>query len=162
MMKKLPNASHCFGCGMENDFGLKLFFYIDGDNRVVSDTTLSDDYQGYPGVVHGGIVATMLDETAARSVMITDPNRMMFTGKLTTRYRKPVPVGVPLHLVGEMVRDRGRIAECRSWLYGPDGEVLAEAEALMMAMPGEPMDMTGKEAGQTWKVYPDETAGIDG
>lgn len=146
---------------MENDFSLKLSFYIDDENRVVSDTTISNAFQGYPGVVHGGIVATMLDETAARSVMITDPNRLMFTGKLTTRYRKPVPVGASLHLVGEMVRDRGRIAECRSRLYGPDGEVLAEAEALMMAMPGDPLELTGEEVGQSWKVYPDEPAGME-
>jgi acyl-coenzyme A thioesterase PaaI-like protein len=160
-MKKLPNASHCFGCGMENAFSLRMCFYIDDNKQVVSDTTISDAYQGYPGVVHGGVVAAMLDETAARSVMVTDPNRMMFTGKLTTRYRKPVPVNAPLHLVGEMVRDRGRMAECRSWLYGPDGEVLAEAEALMLAMPDGQMDMTGEEAGMTWKVYPDEPAGLE-
>lgn len=146
---------------MENNFSLRLSFYIDDSNRVVSETTLSDVFQGYPGVAHGGIVATMLDETAARSVMVTDPNRMMFTGKLTTRYRSPVPVNTPLHLVGEMVRDRGRVAECRSWLYGPDGEMLAEAEALMVAMPDSQLDMTGEESGLSWKVYPDEPPGME-
>lgn len=161
VMKKLPNASHCFACGMENDFSLRLSFYIDDDNRAVSDTTVSESYQGYPGVVHGGVIATMLDEIAARSVMVTDPNRMMFTGKLTLRYRKPVPVGVPLHLVGEMVRDRGRMAECRSWVYGPDGELLAEAEALMLAMPQGELDNTGEDDRLSWRVYPDDPAELE-
>ena len=154
-MKKLPNASHCFACGMENDFSLRLSFYIDESDRVVSETVIPADFQGYPGVVHGGIVATMLDETAARSVMVSDPNRHMFTGKLTTRYRKPVPVGQTLRLVGEMVRDRGKMAECRAWLYGPEEQLLAEAEAVMLAIPGEVLAETDFD-GYRWQVYPDE------
>ena len=152
--KKLPNASHCFVCGLENQFGLKLSFYIDEQDQVVSEINVPEHFQGYPGVVHGGIVATMLDETLARAVMADDPNRFMFTGRLTTRYRKPAPLGVPLKLVGKVLRDRGRVAECASYLYGPDGELYAEAEGLLMQVP-EDTNSNTDFSGMSWQVHPD-------
>ena len=136
-MKKLPNSSHCFVCGLENDFGLHLSFYVDENNRIVSETQFPAHFQGYPGVVHGGIVATILDESIARAATAADPNRIMLTGKLTTRYRKPAPVGKPLRAVGEVIRDRGRMVECASYLYDQDGELLAQAEGLMIDVPPE-------------------------
>ena len=152
--KKLPNASHCFVCGLENQFGLQLSFYIDEHKQVISEITVPEHFQGYPGVVHGGIVATMLDETLARAVMADDPNRFMFTGRLTTRYRKPVPLGVPLRLVGQVRRDRGRVAECAAYLYGPDEELYAEAEGLLMEVPEEVLSNTDF-SGMSWQVHPD-------
>ena len=98
---------------------------------------IPEQFQGYPGVVHGGIVATILDESIARAATAADPNRIMLTGKLTTRYRKPTPVGEPLRAVGEVIRDRGRMVECVSYLYNQDGELLAQAEGLMMDLPPE-------------------------
>ena len=154
MTKKLPNASHCFVCGLENDAGLQLSFYFDDQRQVYSEITVPDHFQGYPGVVHGGIVATMLDETLGRTVMYDDPNRFMFTGRLTTRYRKPAPLGVPLKLVGKVLKDRGRVAECAAYLYGPDGDLIAEAEGLLMQVPEETLSNTDF-SGMSWKVHPD-------
>lgn len=154
MKRKLPNSSHCFVCGLENDFGLHLSFYFDEDNHVVCETQFASQFQGYPGVVHGGIVASALDETLARAVMHDDPDRFMFTGKLTTRYRKPVPTEQPVRLVGEVIKDRGRMAECIAKLYGPDGELLAEAEGLMLGIPEGMVDHTGQE-GFWWGVVED-------
>lgn len=151
MKRKLPNSSHCFVCGLENDFGLHLSFYFDEQKRVICETQFAAHYQGYPGVVHGGIVATALDETLARSVMYEDANRFMFTGKLTTRYRKPVPVERPVRLVGEVVKDRGRMAECTAKLYDQDGELLAEAEGLMVDIPADQSGETYAN-GYGWEV----------
>jgi len=154
MKTKLPNASHCFVCGVENQAGLQLSFYINDDRQVESQVMIDEHFQGYPGVAHGGIVSTILDETLARAVMADDPNRFMFTGKLTTRYRKPTPVGQPLRAVGVVIRDRGRMAECASYLYDKHGELLAEAEGLMIDMPPE-MAQPSSFEGMNWKVYPD-------
>jgi len=153
-MKKLPNSRHCFVCGLENPIGLKLAFYQDGD-RVVCEHTVPEDYNGYPGVVHGGIVASMLDEMLLRPFLLDDPNRFMYTARLTTRYRKPVPTQQPLKLVGWAVKDRGRVAESKAELYGPDGVLLAEAEGLLVSLPEEAHPKGDlKQFG--WKVYPDE------
>ncbi len=160
MKTKLPNASHCFVCGLENLSGLQLSFYVTGDQQVESRVVIDEKFQGYPGVAHGGIVATILDETLARSVMADDPDRIMFTGRLTTRYRKPTPVGVPLKAVGIVQKDRGRMAECASYLYDQDGELLAQAEGLMVEMPPETPHPSSFE-GMSWKVYPDEDRAVD-
>lgn len=155
MTQKQPNSAECFVCGLKNPFGLKLSFYDNGPGKVICNHTVPEQFNGYPGVVHGGIVASMLDETLARSFMSGDPNRFMYTAKLTTRYRKPVPTEKPLRLEGEVVKDRGRIGEAHAWLYGPDGELLAEAEAMLVDIPEDVfqednMDELG------WKVYPDD------
>ena len=154
-LTKLPNSKDCFVCGLENDFGLKLSFYKEEDGSVVVNYTVPDCYQGYPGVVHGGIVTTMLDEMLGRVFMMDDPHRFMFTAKLTSRYRHPVPTGKPLKMVARIIKDRGRIAESKAELFGPDGELLAEAEGLMVALSEDVMgDMDMDALG--WKVYPDE------
>jgi len=160
MKTKLPNASHCFVCGMENQSGLQLSFYVNNDRQVESRVVIGEQFQGYPGVAHGGIVATILDETLARSLMADDPNRFLFTGRLTTRYRKPTPVNTPLRAVGVVKRDRGRMAECSSYLYDMDGKLLAEAEGLMIDMPP---DLTHPDSfeGMSWKVYPDTDPEMD-
>jgi acyl-coenzyme A thioesterase PaaI-like protein len=153
-MLKLPNSSHCFVCGLENQQGLHLNFYQEGD-AVVVNHVVPDRFQGYPGVVHGGIVASMLDEVLGRVFMIDDPNRFMYTARLTLRYRKPLPTEKPLKIVGKVVRDRGRSAESKAQLFGPDGDLLAEAEGLLVELPEEVYDSTDLEA-LGWKVYPDQ------
>lgn len=137
MKAKRSNSSQCFGCGSENTLGLQLVFYLNEDQQVESQMLIPEQFQGFPGVVHGGIVATILDESIARAATAANPNRIMLTGKLTTRYRKPTPVGMPLRAVGEVIRDRGRMVECASYLYDQDGELLAQAEGLMVDLPPE-------------------------
>ena len=154
-MEKLPNSSHCFVCGLENDYGLKLSFYQADNDTVVVDYSIPDQYQGYPGVVHGGIVTTLMDEVLGRVLMAEDPDRFMFTAKLTTRYRRPVPTDTPIRIVGKIIKDRGRIAETKAELFGPDGELLAEAEGLMVALPEDALQGIDMDA-LGWQVYPDE------
>jgi len=160
MKTKLPNASHCFVCGVENQLGLQMYFYVNEERHVESQFVIAEHFQGYPGVAHGGIVATILDETLARSLMADDPDRFLFTGRLTTRYRKPTPVGQPLRAVGVVIKDRGRMAECASFLYDMNGELLAQAEGLMINLPPE-MPHPNSFEGMSWKVYPDTEAEMD-
>lgn len=131
MTARLPNSRSCFACGVENAIGLNLVFTIVGPDSIECHFQAPEHFQGYPGVLHGGITATILDELVSRVYMIDEPNRLMYTARLTTRYRKHVPIGQPLRGVGIKVRDRGRMAEARAELYGPEGDLLAEAEALL-------------------------------
>jgi acyl-coenzyme A thioesterase PaaI-like protein len=155
MKQKQPNSTECFVCGVENPFGLKLNFYNAGPGRVESTYVVPEHFNGYPGVTHGGVVAAMLDETLARAFMSGDPHRFMYTAKLTTRFRKPVPTGKTLRLEGEVVRDRGRIGEAQAKLYGPEGDLLAEAEAMLVEIPEAVLPDENTET-LGWKVYPDE------
>ncbi|MBK7452697.1 MAG: PaaI family thioesterase [Anaerolineales bacterium] len=104
---KQPNSRHCFICGLENPIGLHLHFYETEPGVVETIYTAPDHFQGYPGVLHGGIVAAILDETSGRAFMgSADAPRFMFTGKLEVKYRKNVPVGKPLKIVGKAIKDR--------------------------------------------------------
>jgi acyl-coenzyme A thioesterase PaaI-like protein len=154
-LEKQPNSLNCFVCGIENPCGLHLKFYTTGPGEVTADYTVPECYQGYPGVVHGGIVAAMLDEVTGRAHMGGHPPRFMFTARLEMRYRRNVPVGFPLRLVGQAGKSKGRTATATGRIYDQEGTLLAEAEALLVDVPS---DIAGGVDLETlgWKVYPDE------
>jgi acyl-coenzyme A thioesterase PaaI-like protein len=149
-----PNSQHCFVCGVSNPFGLKLRFYDTSPGEVSAECLLTEQYQGYPGVVHGGVVAAMLDEVAGRSLMGVDPPRFMYTARLEIHYRKNVPVGQPLHLVGTAGKSRQRAATATSAIYDSEGSMLAEAEVLLVNLPAEAVAEVDLAA-LGWKVYPE-------
>jgi acyl-coenzyme A thioesterase PaaI-like protein len=144
----------CFVCGLENGTGLRMKFYNEAPGRVRADWIAPDCYQGYPGHLHGGIAAAVLDEAAGRTVLSDDDNRLFVTMKMELRYRKPVPTNIPLVIRGEMIRDRGRVAETRAAICLPDGSAAVEAEVLIAETPGEMMDVSELER-IGWRVYPD-------
>jgi acyl-coenzyme A thioesterase PaaI-like protein len=152
--KLQANSRHCFVCGLENPVGLHLRFYESGPGETIAGYTVPEQYQGYPGVVHGGIVAAMLDEVTGRVHMNGDPPRFMYTARLEIRYRKNVPVGQPLQLVGRAGKSKGRTATAYGAIYGPDGELLAEAEALLVDVPEDVINSVDLET-LGWRIYPD-------
>lgn len=154
MPTKQPNSRKCFACGLENQIGLKLKFYETAPGEVTVDHIVPDAYQGYPGVVHGGVVAAMLDEVAGRTQMGGDPPRFMFTARLDIRYRHNVPTGQPLRMVGRAGKVKRRTATASAELFGPDGSLLAEAEALLVNVPEDVIEEVDLEQ-LGWMVYPD-------
>jgi acyl-coenzyme A thioesterase PaaI-like protein len=152
---KQPNSRHCFVCGIENRFGLHLKFYETAPGEVTVECTLPSEYQGYPGIVHGGVVAAMLDEAAGRSQMGTvQAPRFMFTARMQIHYRKNVPVGKPLRLVGRAGLVKSRTAAASSAIYDQNGVELASAEVLLVNVPESMIGSVDMEA-LGWKVYPD-------
>lgn len=156
-VSKQPNSQHCFVCGVENEFGLKLDFYQTDLGEVVVDTIIPDRYQGYPGVVHGGIVASMVDEVLGRVHMGEDLEkpRFMFTAKLTVQYRKPVPTNQPLKILGKAIKTKNRTATSTAKILGPDGDILVEANALLINVPEGVINSVNLDD-LGWKVYPDQ------
>ena len=152
MLKPQANSRQCFVCGLENPFGLHLRFYESAPGEVTADYTVPVQFQGYPGVVHGGVVAAMLDEVCGRAHMGGDQPRFMFTARLEVRYRQNVPVGEPLHLVGRVARSKGRTATAVGMIYGPGDVLLAEADALLVNVPQDVVANVDLEA-LGWKVY---------
>lgn len=151
-----PNSKNCFVCGIENPAGLHLRFYETDLGEVVAECKVPEVYQGYPGIVHGGIVAAMLDEAAGRSHMGEGTaTRFMVTARLEIRYRKNVPVEKRLKLVGIAGESRGRTARATSAIYDEQGELLAEADALLVNLPDQVIAQADLEA-LGWKVYPEE------
>jgi acyl-coenzyme A thioesterase PaaI-like protein len=135
---------------------LHLHFYNSASGEVTAEVTLPEPYQGYPGIAHGGIIAAMLDEAAGRSQMgDSAAPRFMFTARLQINYRKNVPTGQPLRLVGRAGEAKRRTAAATAFLFGPDGSVLAEADALLVNVPDDMLASANLED-IGWKVYPDE------
>jgi acyl-coenzyme A thioesterase PaaI-like protein len=147
-----PNSRHCFVCGLENNYGLKLRFYETGPGEVTAEYTVPEQFQGYPGVVHGGILTAMLDEAAGRAHMNGEYTRFMFTGKIEIRFRQNVPVGKPLKIVGRVEKSKHRMASSTGTIIGPEGNVLAEAKILLINLPEEEVRKVDLDA-LGWRVY---------
>jgi acyl-coenzyme A thioesterase PaaI-like protein len=152
-----PNAHYCFVCGLSNPLGLKLRFYQVSPGEVFANVIIPEEYQSFPGGVHGGIIAAILDEAAGRSQMYNDPSRdvrFMFTANMQIHYRKNVPTGKPLKLVGIAGKTKQRSAQARAEIHGPEGDLLAEADLVLVDLPDRfietnPIDQTN------WQVYPE-------
>ena len=151
--KRQPNSAYCFACGLDNPFGLQLIFHDNDSDEVYCETTIPEKFNGYKGVVHGGIVAALMDEVAIRTAMIADPDRFMMTAKLELKYRRPVPTNTVLSLTGKLLKDRGRILQAEGRLTLPDGSVAVEALITAAELPeGHEIDDSGiAELG--WRVY---------
>ncbi|WP_376789473.1 PaaI family thioesterase [Thermoflexus sp.] len=148
----------CFVCGLQNPAGLRVRFYEDGVDTVRAEVMIPEEYQGYPGVAHGGIVAALLDEAAGRALMIGAPERFMVTAQLTIRYHHPVPIGQRLFLIAHPIRAGTRLARARAELRRPDGMLCAEAEAILVNVPPEIWSTFDAER-PFWRVYPEEECG---
>ena len=145
-LNRQANSDYCFICGRKNPHGLYMAFYDDGDKTVYATHTVSEEYQGYPGVVHGGIVAAMLDEAVGRVAMIGDPHHFMMSVKLEVKYRHPVPTETPLRIIGRIEKLRGRLGKAVGEVLLPDGTVAAEAAMTLADVPAEMMANADLEA----------------
>jgi uncharacterized protein (TIGR00369 family) len=104
------------------------------NGRVTGEVTLGKAYEGPPGLVHGGFIATLLDHALARSARSTGHGGL--TAQLTVRYRRPVPLGVPLVVSAELQTVEGRRATATARVTAADDPdtVLAEGEAVLVAL----------------------------
>jgi uncharacterized protein (TIGR00369 family) len=151
-MQKQPNSRMCFVCGMENPIGLKAFFYEDDDGRVIVKYTPREEHQGYPGFVHGGIISALMDEVIGR--VVTSLDIWAVTAKLELKFRKPVPWGEELTIIGEMVRLRSRSFEAKGELRLADGTLAVEGYGIYVRLPDEEIERQ-RAALDFWEVVPD-------
>lgn len=123
----------CFACGMRNDVGLKLVFRREGD-EIVTECTPEPHFQGFPGVLHGGIVVTLLDEALSR--MATAEGRWMMTGKLEIRFRNAAPVGHRLRVSARTLASRARMLQAAAEVRLADEPetVIATAEGTFLPL----------------------------
>src|SRR5919108_873965 len=135
MTIKQPNSKMCFICGLENPIGLHLHIYETEPGMVQSTYMAPDHFQGYPGVLHGGIVAAIIDEIAGRSLMGSNPMdpRFMFSAKMEVKYRRNVPIGKALKIIGKAGKSRSKSAEAWAGIYDAEtNELLAEGNTLLI------------------------------
>jgi len=122
--------NRCFGCGPDNAGGLRLEFLLAEDKSVVSLATIPDGFAGHPGYLHGGIIATLLDESMSKSVRAQGLTAM--TRQLEVEYLRPVPTGEPIRLEGRLVRSEGRKHWAEGTILNARGTTLAEGKGLFI------------------------------
>jgi acyl-coenzyme A thioesterase PaaI-like protein len=126
---------YCFGCGRLNPNGLHLHFYpLKDESGIWAPFTPLREQEGYMGMVHGGIISTILDEVMAWSLYRLDI--WAVTGRLSISFKRPVEVGVPTRAIGRIIADRGRLIDVAGTLLREsDGVLLAEAQAVFARVP---------------------------
>lgn len=150
---KQHNSKMCFVCGLDNQSGLKASFYeVEGD-QLVALFTPCEEHQSYPGRMHGGLAATILDETIGRAIMIQQDEIWGVTVEFKVRYRKPVPLGVELRVVGRITKDTRRLFEGTGEILLPDGQTAVEGFGKYIKLPLDDIaDFDYEE--QEWKTVP--------
>ncbi len=124
-MKKIrnpfnPAVNRCFGCSPSNPIGLKLEFFQE-ENTLISYWDPDENMQGYPGVIHGGIQSTLMDELASWIVFVLCKTGG-FTSAMEIRFRKPLLVSKgKVKVTGKLVEMNRRIAIIETHLYDTEG-----------------------------------------
>ncbi len=122
----------CFGCGKGNPIGLKLQFRNEGGIARCKFTP-GPEYQGWPGIVHGGILSTILDEAMGWVALFN--GKKTVTGKLEIRFRKPARIGESLLIEGKIARDGGRFLIIKAEARDSSGNIVAEGTGTMFVIP---------------------------
>jgi uncharacterized protein (TIGR00369 family) len=131
-----PRVHNCFACGTENPKGLNLQFYRLAD-AVCTEVTLDRQYEGWEGVIHGGIVSTLLDEVMSWAIMYTK-KVFLVTRKMDIKYVRPVLVGTPLTVAGRLMDDsQPPKIRARAEIRDDQGRLLVRSNGEFVEIPKE-------------------------
>jgi uncharacterized protein (TIGR00369 family) len=126
---------HCFACGGSNPIGMRLHIEL-SDGAARTEWVVGDDYVGWSDKLHGGIIATLLDEVMAWAPSSFDS--WAVTAEMTVRYRASASPGERLTASGRVAKRRRRIYEVVGEVRGPDGRLIAEGRGRYLgATPSE-------------------------
>jgi len=128
---KFETYGNCFVCGENNRGGLRLTFEIDHEEQTLRTTFVASPiFQGYDGLVHGGIISTLLDEAMAKLAYELGYNAV--TASLEVRFKKPVPILEPLLVYGEISEATQRLVRAKARITRGDGAVLATGSSTLL------------------------------
>jgi uncharacterized protein (TIGR00369 family) len=159
-MPELPDPvddGHCIGCGPLAETGLKMRFVVERDGSVSCAFTLPQRFQGWRDVAHGGVVALVLDEAMAYAAGAR--GHLGVTADLKMRFRKPVPIGEPLVVRGEVRWQRRNALGIAAELFDATGALLASGEGTFISRGTVP---PGQRFGESVRVEDLEPVGDGG
>lgn len=134
IVSKQRNSRMCLICGMDNTFGVQAQFYNMEDGSVMSPFRFKKEHQSYPGRVHGGMIAAMLDELGLRSCWAVSEEIWGVTTNIQVKYRKLVPYDEDLIARGTVIKQNSRFVIVNTEILDKTGAVLAEAEVRYLKM----------------------------
>ncbi|MFX1380676.1 MAG: PaaI family thioesterase [Promethearchaeota archaeon] len=126
---ELPNnwPGNCFGCSPRNENGLKLKVLM-SNQGCISYTSISENFCGFDGIVHGGIIATLLDEISAWTLVV-HLKKLCITQEAKIKYYKPVFVNIAISIEGQIVEKNNIEVKTISYIKDYKGNILAECES---------------------------------
>jgi uncharacterized protein (TIGR00369 family) len=121
---KFESYGNCFVCGEKNSEGLRLRFVIDRERQTLrTNFTASPAYQGWDGIVHGGIISTLLDEAMAK--LVYEIGYPAVSASLEVKFKKPAPILEPLLVYGEITEVGRRLIKAKAHVANENGTILA-------------------------------------
>ena len=153
VMRKQPNSRMCLVCGMKNPFGLRASFYELENEEVLAIFRPRDEYQSYPGRMHGGIATAILDETIGRVGLIKYKEVWGVTVEFHTRFRHPVPLTTTIRVIGRITEDTRRTFTGTGEILLPDGKVAVEGTGKYIKLPIDKITDFDVE-NEEWRVTP--------
>lgn len=160
IVKKQENSRMCLVCGLRNDFGLKTSFYELENGELMGVFAPQEAHQSYPGRLHGGIAAAILDETIGRAIMIQEREIWGVTVEFTSRYKQPVPLDQELRVIGRIVKNGSRIFEGSGEILLADGSVAVQGFGRYIKLPLDQIaDFDYDE--EDWMVVPGDNDPVE-
>lgn len=112
-MKELKDNNRCYVCGTDNPLGLQVAFEIDRDARSIRGRfTPRPEHQGWTGIIHGGIVATLMDEAMVK--LAAHLGIPAVSAELTVKFTAPAAPGDALIVLGRLTKEAGRLIEAEA------------------------------------------------
>lgn len=128
---RLKNSSMCFTCGVNNKAGLNARFYhcqnSEGKEILLVTAKPKEHHQSYPNRMHGGVIASLLDEGIGRAMEIINPDMWAVTTELNVKYRKVVPLDQTIYIESQVTSETSRTYDASGKLFLADGTVCATA-----------------------------------
>jgi len=139
----------CFGCGQKNPIGLKLNFHWNG-REAVAEFTPRDEFQGWPGILHGGIIANILDEAASWAFNFNGIH--VITAKMEISFRHPAKIGELLIITSTIKSRNGKRGQAISQIVNREGILIAECESIHVSIKDLGNLPPGAEFGVIWDM----------
>ena len=134
---QLPHTPGCLVCGRNNPHGLNLSLLVDPDSGIVHvDFSARAVHIGFEGVVHGGYLATVIDEAMVWAATWAG-KRFCVCGELSVRYRRPAAVGETLRVEARVEFARPKLVQTMATVRAPDKTVVCAGEGKYVPMPRE-------------------------
>lgn len=157
IVRKQYNSKLCFICGLKNNSGLKASFYETADGELIATFTPTEEHQSYPGRLHGGIASAILDETMGRAILVGREEEIWgITIDLNLSYKKPIPLGVELKVVGRITEENSRFFHGTGEIVLPGGEVAVVGKGKYLKAPLAKIADFDREENE-WAVVPAAT-----
>jgi uncharacterized protein (TIGR00369 family) len=129
VLSKQRNSKMCAICGLDNKFGVRAHFYNMEDNSVMTPFMFREEHQSYPGRVHGGLIAAMLDELGLRACWANGNEDVWgVTLSMEVKYRKPVPYNKKIFGRGKVESETSKFLKINTEILDEYGNVLSNAQ----------------------------------